>query len=614
MNTTLKALSALAAFSILFLSCTDVQFNHPLDAKGTSYIGIDPTAPGYDPINDPLADNNGNGILNYRDPTWGGYVRDTTKPVITILSDNPARIPEKDPENKLAFFSKQVNAADDRDGPITDRVVCTYNFPNFTPGTYQMRYTVCDLEGNCDTAFREIIIYAIDVVDTTGPLITLNGFVTVEITVGGTWTDPGAEAWDMGDQKACEVTISGTVDSNKEGAYTLTYTSTDTKGNKSTKTRTVNVVPGTTTDNKRPVITLNPPDSVFLDVGQAYVEPGYTATDDPDGDVTANVVVQNPVDINVAGIYRVSYSVSDKAGNTASIRRYVKVGDGGLIDDPDPPVITLVGGNSVKMSVGSPWVDPGCKAMDEVDGDLSAGVKVTGEVNTAVEGTYKVTYTVSDAAGNEATAERTVVVSKSGGGTPPEIKLIGDNPDTITVGKAWKDPGCLATDGEDGNLTSKVTKTGTVDTLTEGTYTITYSVTDKDLNKTEVTRTVLVTSVVTLFQKYGVPSPDPLPKVSNTIFENKIIEGDVDQDLLYSVTKFTLNWDPPYSFQFALNYSVPPHYLDLKPENTFGSAKPGFTLEGSQVEGLDGKYYIVMQDDNCIWVREDGSFAIIWSP
>lgn len=607
MNTTLKALSALAAFSILFLSCTDVQFNHPLDAKGTSYIGADQ-----------VGDDDGDKILNYRDPDWGGYVRDTIKPVITILSDNPARIPEKDPENKLIFFSKQVNASDDRDGPITDRIICTYNFPNFTPGTYQMRYTVCDDEGNCDTAFREIIIYALDVVDTTGPLITLNGLVTVEITVGGTWTDPGAEAFDMGDQKACEFTISGTVDFNKEGAYTLTYTSTDTKGNKSTKTRTVNVVPGNTSDTKRPVITLNPPDSVFLEVGQAYVEPGYSATDDPDGDITANVVVQNPVDINVAGIYRVSYTVSDKAGNSASIRRYVKVGDGGLIDDPDPPVITLEGGKSVKVSfdaTGSPWDDPGYKAMDEVDGDLSAGVKVTGEVNTAVEGTYTVTYTVSDAAGNEAKEVRTVTVSKAVvGDEPPVIKLLGDNPDTVTVGKDWKDLGCLATDKEDGNLTANVTKTGTVDNLTEGTYTITYSVSDKGGNKTVVTRTVLVTAVVTLFQKYGVPSPDPLPKVSNKIFEKKVIDGDVDQDLLYSVTKFTLNWDPPYSFQFALNYSVSPHYLDLKPENTFGSAKPGFTLEGSQVEGLDGKYYIVMQDDNCIWVREDGSFAIIWSP
>ncbi len=607
MNTTLKALSALAAFSILFLSCTDVQFNHPLDAKGTSYIGADQ-----------VGDDDGDKILNYRDPDWGGYVRDTIKPVITILSDNPARIPEKDPENKLIFFSKQVNASDDRDGPITDRIICTYNFPNFTPGTYQMRYTVCDDEGNCDTASREIIIYALDVVDTTGPLITLNGFVIVEITVGGTWTDPGAEAFDMGDQKACEFTISGTVDFNKEGAYTLTYTSTDTKGNKSTKTRTVNVVPGNTSDTKRPVITLNPPDSVFLEVGQAYVEPGYSATDDPDGDITANVVVQNPVDINVAGIYRVSYTVSDKAGNSASIRRYVKVGDGGLIDDPDPPVITLEGGKSVKVSfdaTGSPWDDPGYKAMDEVDGDLSAGVKVTGEVNTAVEGTYTVTYTVSDAAGNEAKEVRTVTVSKAVvGDEPPVIKLLGDNPDTVTVGKDWKDLGCLATDKEDGNLTANVTKTGTVDNLTEGTYTITYSVSDKGGNKTVVTRTVLVTAVVTLFQKYGVPSPDPLPKASNKIFEKKVIDGDVDQDLLYSVTKFTLNWDPPYSYDFALNYSAEPYYKSIIPDNTFDSAKPGFTLVGSQVEGLDGKYYIALQGDNCIWVREDGSFAIIWSP
>ena len=52
--------------------------------------------------------------------------------------------------------------------------------------------------------------------------------------------------------------------------------------------------------------------------------------------------------------------------------------------------------------------------------------------------------------------------------------------------------GATATDNEDGSLTSKIKMTGTVNTKKAGTYTITYSVSDKAGNRTEVTRTVVV--------------------------------------------------------------------------------------------------------------------------
>lgn len=54
----------------------------------------------------------------------------------------------------------------------------------------------------------------------------------------------------------------------------------------------------------------------------------------------------------------------------------------------------------------------GISATDNVDGDLTGKVAVTGTVDTTKEGTYKVTYKVADAAGNEAVAERVVTVEK----------------------------------------------------------------------------------------------------------------------------------------------------------------------------------------------------------
>lgn len=78
-------------------------------------------------------------------------------------------------------------------------------------------------------------------IDPEAPVITLAGASTVTLTVGDTWTDPGATCVDNKDT-ACTVVVSGSVDINTVGTYTITYTATDSAGNKSTKEREVEVV------------------------------------------------------------------------------------------------------------------------------------------------------------------------------------------------------------------------------------------------------------------------------------------------------------------------------------------------------------------------------------
>ena len=59
-------------------------------------------------------------------------------------------------------------------------------------------------------------------------------------------------------------------------------------------------------------------------------------------------------------------------------------------------------------------MDAGASATDNVDGDITAKIVVTGEVNSSVAGTYTLTYNVSDAAGNAAqSVSRTVEVENS---------------------------------------------------------------------------------------------------------------------------------------------------------------------------------------------------------
>ncbi len=88
-----------------------------------------------------------------------------------------------------------------------------------------------------------------------------------------------------------------------------------------------------------------------------------------------------------------------------------------------PPVLTLVGTSPMNITVGSTYTDLGATAQDLEDGDITANIVSSGTVNTAVIGTYVITYNVSDSKGLAATpVSRTVNVledTTGGGGEKP---------------------------------------------------------------------------------------------------------------------------------------------------------------------------------------------------
>ena len=87
-------------------------------------------------------------------------------------------------------------------------------------------------------------------------------------------------------------------------------------------------------DTTAPVITLVGDNPVEVYEGDTYTDAGATASDDVDGDITASIVVVNPVDTSVIGEYTVTYNVSDAAGNAATeVTRTVNV-----VADPCPVV------------------------------------------------------------------------------------------------------------------------------------------------------------------------------------------------------------------------------------------------------------------------------------
>ena len=78
-----------------------------------------------------------------------------------------------------------------------------------------------------------------------------------------------------------------------------------------------------------PTITLTGDNPLSLTVGDTFSEPGVTASDDVDGDITSLITTTSDVDTSVAGTYTVTYSVTDVNGNTATATRTVTVAEEG---------------------------------------------------------------------------------------------------------------------------------------------------------------------------------------------------------------------------------------------------------------------------------------------
>ena len=75
------------------------------------------------------------------------------------------------------------------------------------------------------------------------------------------------------------------------------------------------------------------------------------------------------------------------------------------------PVLSLYGDRQVTLSLNQLYSEPGASAVDLEDGNLTAMINITGNVNSAVAGTYIITYSVTDSDNNATSTQRTVSVS-----------------------------------------------------------------------------------------------------------------------------------------------------------------------------------------------------------
>jgi hypothetical protein len=160
--------------------------------------------------------------------------------------------------------------------------------------------------------------------------------------------------------------------------------------------------------------------------------------------------------------------------------------------DTTSPVITLLGADTVTVEVGGNYADDGATATDDTDGDITEDIDTVSTVDTAIVGTYSVTYNVSDSAGNDADeVVRSVDVVDT---TSPEItthddvSVTTDNPDGVVVDYVLP----TATDNYDESI-DVVCEPASGFIFVIGDTEVTCTATDSEENSSETTFTVTVT-------------------------------------------------------------------------------------------------------------------------
>lgn len=226
---------------------------------------------------------------------------------------------------------------------------------------------------------------------------------------------------------------------------------------------------------------------LILEYGERYVEPGVECRFFgnyimPEG-IDVPIRTTGAVDASTLGSYTLRYEADHERWHAEAIRTVEVV-------DTVEPRIWLAEKKGNYVIPGAQYQEEGFMARDNYDGDLTDRVQKTVLKD-------RILYQVQDSSGNRATAVRRIVYFDP---VPPDILLEGDSAVTIQQGKPFVEPGYVATDNCDGDITDRVQISGTVDTGKPGTYQLHYRVSDSYGNTDTEVRTVVVK---------GKPRPKP---------------------------------------------------------------------------------------------------------
>jgi len=176
-----------------------------------------------------------------------------------------------------------------------------------TPGTYTITYTA-----SVNNQPRSLT-RTVTVVDRTAPILTLEGNNPALLCPNKVYQEEGFSAFDAVDGDLTSRVLISLIPSG------LKYSVKDRSNNLTELTRQYR-----NEDTVKPSLTLKGYAKILVHLNSEYTEFGASATDNCD-DVTKKIIITNPVNTKVAGLYSVTYTVSDQSGNISSISREVEV-------------------------------------------------------------------------------------------------------------------------------------------------------------------------------------------------------------------------------------------------------------------------------------------------
>ena len=150
------------------------------------------------------------------------------------------------------------------------------------------------------------------------------------------------------------------------------------------------------------------------------------------------------------------------------------------------PSFSLLGEENARCEMESGYREEGYEAS-YLGIDLSGKVNVNGTVDVTKPGEYALDYVLSFL-DREYTLRRNVKVVDT---TPPKI-TVTDGTFIETDQRIWEDPGAVAVDNADGDISDKVKVSTDYTPATDGTFKTVYEVTDSAGNKSKAERTVVV--------------------------------------------------------------------------------------------------------------------------
>jgi len=277
-----------------------------------------------------------------------------------------------------------------------------------SPGSHTILVYVQDAGGNSSDTLEAIVT---TIADVTAPVVTLIGPATIDVLNGTTFTDPGIDYSDNGCYPSAAPTSVSNVNTAVNGTYTFIWTVTDNSGNATSRTRTVNVIGA---DVTAPVITANGALTQTIEACSSYTDLGASAFDNIDYNVTGNLTTVNNVNTSLPGVYTVTYSVTDAAGNPGTLVRTVTV-----VDNTKPVITINNTASSLLICVGGTFV-ANATATDCVDNNVTLTNNASTIINNNTPGLYVVTFTAED---NDNNVETKTVNVQVGSAPVPNFNI-----------------------------------------------------------------------------------------------------------------------------------------------------------------------------------------------